>query len=389
MDSFDGITWKWNTTEVVSTESIADSWYPSLAVDTLGNVHIAWNELTDYGGSGTDQDIFYKRWETSSSSWTTTEVVSTESTSTSRQPSIIVDSKQNVHISWMDYSDYAGSGSGPPDIFYKYWNSSLSNWAITEVVSVNSTAWADHPSIGVDLEGNVYLAWHDFTNIVDSGGDSDIFNNFRDVSTSSWNSTELVSTGSTDGSEMPSLAVDETGNAYIVWNEHTDNFLGSGTDPDVFYRCWNASTNSWSTLEVVTTESDDYSIDASLTVDSIGNVHVAWKQWDGIFYKFWDSYSSTWTPVEKISTESTMDVQKPSLTVDSTRNVHITWQDKTEYVSSGTDYDIFYKKTTEPPIFPEIVPNLSLPHRVIVLAMLVSLTFISLLLVRKRHKILK
>ena len=40
-DSFDRSDWKWTTTEVVSTESTADSWWTSLAVDTLGNVHIA------------------------------------------------------------------------------------------------------------------------------------------------------------------------------------------------------------------------------------------------------------------------------------------------------------------------------------------------------------
>ncbi|MHA1200884.1 MAG: hypothetical protein ACTSQF_16340, partial [Candidatus Heimdallarchaeaceae archaeon] len=141
----------WTTTEIVTTGSPNNSEYPAIAVDAEGNAHIAWSEENEYGASGSEHDIFYRFWNATTSSWNSIEVVSTESTSTSRDPSIIVDSKKNVHIAWMDYTNYAGSGSGPPDIFYKYWNASLSTWTLTELVSVNSTAWADQTSIGVDL----------------------------------------------------------------------------------------------------------------------------------------------------------------------------------------------------------------------------------------------
>ena len=117
-DYFDRSAWKWNTTEVVSTESTSDSVIPSLAVDSSGTVHIAWQDSTDYGGSGTDADIFYKRWDASSSSWTITEVVSTESTNKSRNPSLAVDSSGKIHVVWWDETDYSGAGTDY-DIFYK------------------------------------------------------------------------------------------------------------------------------------------------------------------------------------------------------------------------------------------------------------------------------
>ncbi|MFX0135662.1 MAG: hypothetical protein ACFFDN_18605 [Candidatus Hodarchaeota archaeon] len=46
---------------MVSTESTNDSRWLAIAVDSSGNVHVAWTDWTDYGGSGTDWDIFYKR----------------------------------------------------------------------------------------------------------------------------------------------------------------------------------------------------------------------------------------------------------------------------------------------------------------------------------------
>ncbi|MHA1516257.1 MAG: hypothetical protein ACTSPF_12040, partial [Candidatus Heimdallarchaeaceae archaeon] len=99
-ESFDRFDWKWTFTEIVSTESTWLSSFPSIAVDTEGNVHVAWFEDTDYGGSGNDYDILYKRKEASTSTWTMTEVVSTESTSDSERPSIATDVEGNVHIVW-------------------------------------------------------------------------------------------------------------------------------------------------------------------------------------------------------------------------------------------------------------------------------------------------
>ena len=88
IDSFDRFAWKWNTTEVVSAESTDPSNSPSLAVDSAGNVHIAWCAFTFEVGHGTYWDIYYKRWDTSSQKWTTTEHVSTESTNEAVFPSL-------------------------------------------------------------------------------------------------------------------------------------------------------------------------------------------------------------------------------------------------------------------------------------------------------------
>ncbi|GAH25031.1 unnamed protein product, partial [marine sediment metagenome] len=144
---------------------------------------------------------------------------------------------------------------------------------------------------------------------------------------------------------------------------------GAGTDEDIFYKRWDAVSSSWITTKVVSTESDSYSRSPSLIVDSSGNIHIAWH--DGtdyvssgtdsdVFYKRWDTSTSTWTTTEVVSTESTGDSTNPSLTVNSTGTIHIAWQDITDYNGAGTDIDIFYKFLTGPPLAPElafIVPN--------------------------------
>ncbi|MCG3256617.1 MAG: hypothetical protein KAU62_11045 [Candidatus Heimdallarchaeota archaeon] len=357
----------WNTTVVVSTESVADSYDPSIAVDSTGNVHIAWEDLTDYAGSGTDRDIFYKRWDASSSSWTLTEVVFTISTEHAYDPSLVSDYAGNIHIAWHENTDYAGAGTDT-DIFYKRWDASTSSWTTTEVVSTESTGSSAVSSLAVDSTGNVHIAWEDFTDYAGSGIDRDIFYKRWDASSSSWTLTEVVSTESTSRSYPPSLAVDSAGNVLIAWHEQS-SYAGSGSDVDIFYKRWDASSSSWATTEVVSTESTSTSKYPSLAVDSAGTFHIAWEDYTDyagagtdtdIFYKQWDASFFSWTTTEVVSTESTANSYNPSLAVDTLGKVHIAWEDVTNYSGAGTDSDIFYKLFTDPPAAPElafIVPN--------------------------------
>jgi ribosomal protein L31 len=143
-------------TEVVSTESTGNSYMPSLIVDSNGNIHVTWHDNTDYAGAGTDADIFYKRYELGVENWTTTEVVSTESTAGSYSPSLAVDSDGNIHIAWHDRTDYAGSETDD-DIFYKRYEVGV-GWSTTEVISTESTDTSSHTSLTVDSNGNIHVA---------------------------------------------------------------------------------------------------------------------------------------------------------------------------------------------------------------------------------------
>ena len=368
---WDASTESWTPTEVVSTESTNDSYYPSIAVDSAGNVHITWYDLTDYAGAGTDADIFYKRWNASTSLWTSTEVVSAESTEVSFRASLALDAAGNVHIAWIDGTDYASSGIDS-DIFYKRWNASTSSWITTEVVSTESTDPSYSSSLVVDSEGNIHIAWEDYTDYASAGIDADIFYKRWNTSTSLWTITEVVSTESTSGSYDPTLTIDSAGNVHIVWEDFTD-YASAGIDADIFYKHWNTSTSSWTMTEIVSTESTSGSYDPTLTIDSTGNVHIAWHDYTDyasagidadIFYKRWNSSTPSWTITEVVSIEITGDSGYPSLAVDATGNVHVAWHDHTDYAVSGTDWDIFYKHFAGPPIAPVLSPILPNPTNI-------------------------
>ncbi|MFX1254304.1 MAG: hypothetical protein ACFFCZ_22020 [Promethearchaeota archaeon] len=327
---------EWTLTEVISTESTSNSFHPIIAVnDTL---HVIWVDETDYLGAGTDADIFYKRSKSS-----TTEVISTESTSDSLYPNVKIGT--HIYVTWVDYTDYLGAGTDA-DIFYKHTESSTT-WTTTEVISTESTADAYSPILASNQIDQKSAVWVDETDYLGAGTDADIF--FKHPN----DTLELVSTESTSNSDTPSL-VNKNNVIHIAWVDRTD-YLGAGTDADIFYKRWNATSGTWTPTEVVSTESTSNSYTPALAVDYSGNIHITWADYTDylgagtdadIFYKRWNATSGTWTPAEVVSTESTSNSYTPALAVDYYEEVHIVWADESNYAGAGTDRDIFYKTTT-------------------------------------------
>ena len=221
----------WSPIDIVSAESMSDSRWPSQAVDSNGTIHIAWSDKTNYNSCGSDYDIFYKT-KLSNGDWSTTEVISTESTGDSRWPSLTADSRGTIHIAWSDKTDFDGCGSDY-DIFYKK-SISDTSWETTEVVSPESTSDSWGFSLAVTNNGTVFLAWSDKTDYRDSGSDLDIFYKTK-LSGGSWTSAEIISTENTGDSTWPSLTVDPNGVLHIAWSDKT-NYNNCGSDYDILYK---------------------------------------------------------------------------------------------------------------------------------------------------------
>ncbi len=359
IDSSDIDPWYWSTTEIVSTESIGSSVESSIATDSAGNVHLAWQDNSDYLGSGVRESIFYKRWNVSTFSWTTTEVVSVDKYRDALSPSLAIDIFGNVHIAWC-----SDGGLMRDNIYYRCWNVSTSSW--TSAGEIFSEVGMDNydPSLDTDSSGNVHLAW-EYEDSIHSR--REIYYQCWNVSTSSWTSAQDISTESSQ-STFPSLTIDSTDSVHISWQDST-NYAGSGGDSDIFYKRWDSSISSWTTTEVVSTESTGASQGSSLVTDSAGNVHITWHDSTNyagsggdsdIFYKRWDSSNYSWSITRVMSIENTDGSTFPSLAVDSTDYVYLAWDDVTNYNGSGTDSDIFYKYLEGPLATPElafIVPN--------------------------------
>lgn len=339
----------WGLPEVISTESTGSSRLPVIAIDSEDNVHVVWQDLTDYNSSGADLDIFYKTFDDETQIWSTTTVVSTESTSSSTSSSFTLDSNDNIHIAWVDSTDLESSGTDL-DIFYKEYNETSNLWSTTEVVSIESIFNSFTPSIVSDSEDNIHIVYED---------SSSIFYKKLDIDSHEWSVADEVNVESTSSASRPSITIDSKDNLHLVYADFSD-ILGAGLDPDIHYKIFNRTTNVWSVSELISSESTSNSDNPSIVIDSSDKIHVIWQDitnYQGvgqdfdIFYKNKNLFQSSWSELFIVSLTSDQS-RSPNFAVDASQQVHAVWNDPTNYNNAGTDLDIFYTKFSGRPQAP-------------------------------------
>lgn len=354
-----------DTTNIAPLSGIAER--PSIAIDQSDNVHVVWNDDYDYyGTSGSEWDIVYSMKPADSDSWTDVEVVSSESTGVSVLPTIDIDGSGNLHVVWYDGTDLLGCGTDA-DVFYKKWHSASSSWGTTEVVSTESSLISLIPEVCATEDGYAFVTWNDDANYDGCGVDRDIFFKRRNPS-GTWSSTEVISWLSSDQSEYVDIDCDSDGKIHIVWNDYAD-MKDSGSDIDIFYSYYDPNLSTWLEPEVVSKVSTMSSSQATINVDVKGDIHILWhdtvpyggsgSDYD-VLYINKDLSTNTWSSTAVVSSDNTGDSYYPELKTDEFGYLHVIWVDNMDYMSAGTDTDIFYKKFVGPPgnpILSSIIPN--------------------------------
>ncbi len=338
----------WATAQVLSNESNLRSLRPRVAIDHLDNVHFVWQDMTDLSSAGSDDDVFYKIWNVTSEEWSSISVLSPAGTASSQFPNMVIDEFNNIHVAWLDRTDILGAGIDS-DILYRNWNYTTNSWNAIELVSTQSTSdvyWVD-----LDVkDGVIYLVWQDSTNYLGNGGDEDILLSKRFLN-GTWTQAETISTEGSVTSSLPDIQVDENNNIHVCWEDFA-NYLSAGSDEDIFYRFYNATTAVWSSIEVISSSIDSSSEHSKLAVYNNESILISWVDESNIlsagndhdiFYRSKDHTTDIWSEVKLVTQESTSDSDVPSLVTDENNNIHFFWFDTTDLESAGVDQDIFYK----------------------------------------------
>jgi hypothetical protein len=261
-----------------------NSYWPMIAVDN-GKIHVVWTDKTDYKNSGVDADIFYRCNDTTSG-WGDIQVISEPilgqnlNTEHSLWPTIAAENNK-TYVVWQDRTDYKGSGTNR-DIFYRA-NLTGTGWENIQVISEPvpgkdlNIEPSEYPNIAVEND-KIYVVWKGFDNS-HGGIDSDIF--YRcNLTGKNWETEQILSEDVPSRSYWPDIAVDN-GKLHVVWSDQNST-NGAGTDNDIFHRC-NLTGYGWSECHVISepvlnrnfnTADNDYSAPFCAAVNDI--LHVVW-----------------------------------------------------------------------------------------------------------------
>ena len=210
----------------------AHAYWPDIAVDSVGNSRLVWQEGRSSGDSdiyGTSLDADGKR------RWPNIMRINSDTGSAPQShPRVAVNAAGDTYFVWAD------KRNGDWDIYAQKFDVNVGHRLWTDDVCVNSDAVAadqTEPDLVVDADGYVYVVWADGRN-----GVSDIYaQKLTPDGTSVWpQDLRINATSRADGRSGPVITVDAAGALYIAWESRRDNQL------DIFMQSYTTDgTRRW------------------------------------------------------------------------------------------------------------------------------------------------
>jgi hypothetical protein len=218
-------------------------------------------------------------------------------TYTTYSQSIAIDSLNNLHVVW---SGLDSTYTTQPQIYYSKYNGT--SWTTGIIVnSAPSNSYPQYaPVITVDSNNNIHIVWH--------GWDSN-YTNTNNIKYSksinggvTWSNFSYVnnSPGSSYTQYYASITVDSLNNLHVVW---TGAQSGYSSEPQIYYSKSTNSGTSWGNYTIVNSTQGAYRQESpSIVADSSDKLHVVWAALDSTYtsntqikYSKSTDYGASWS----------------------------------------------------------------------------------------------
>lgn len=266
-----GGTWSSNVNVDGNGITTANQELTSLVLDKSGKLHVVWAD--DRNGY---DDIYYANSTDGGDTWSSSVCVDDASSVHARAPSIAVDDEGNVYVVWYD------DRSGNYDVYFAKSTDGGITWTKPNTRVNDVTTYQQQvPSIAVFGNGataNVYVAWTD--NRFAATNDMDVYLSNSTDGGNTFNTSICVNDDFTNEYQLsPSVAVDNNGNLYVAWYDRR-NLINY----DIYFRRSNDGGNSWTAnSKRVNDDTTNDQMWPSIAVSN-DIVYVAWDDdRDGIF----------------------------------------------------------------------------------------------------------
>ena len=260
-------------------------------------------------------------------------------------PQIFVDFENNIHTTWTLSDEFDGGQKFILEYTKKPVNST--HWSDIKTLYSPSENIFEDAEFVIDKKGNLHLVWNEYLEY------SRVYYKYWNASKNKWNPIETISDFQKASSCEPRILVDDNFNAHVVWSD-SSNYSGEGYEPNLLYRCKNATHGTWQSIEILTLETNSsmrYS--PTITFDRDYNIAVAWIDEGEVLYKLRYNSNGSWTNSSIISTFSGNNCEDPTIACDAANNIHFTWMEwayyrevhYAEYIRNTSQ--IYHKKVYE------------------------------------------
>lgn len=235
---YDPISGSWSAPEIITNELTpgfnAPGYVPQVAIDNNGNAIAVWDDGLSLGTSVTGS-VWASRYDVATGQWGEAFVIE-QGTLDATNAQIEMDAAGNAFVVWLQDNDNTDGFNDSFEIRARRYDATTDLWEPEVSVQntdtrvnqfgINLERPLDVPALAVDTAGNALLVWSEEIN-----GDFVIRVSHYDISkdTPTWSPPEQISDDTYGFAMYPDIAIDESGNALVVWQMGDSEFF-TGTD---------------------------------------------------------------------------------------------------------------------------------------------------------------
>jgi len=362
----------WSPTQILNSTATTDTngdAFASLLTDGEGVWVVVWESNEDFGGADTDLDIFFSRSTDDGVTWSDVAHLNTnaadDTTTTDRQPHIFTDGNGVWIVMWESRGTEIGDNY---DILYSRSVDNGASWSAPQILRTNVGTNEEDQRVhtATDSQGTWVTVWRSGEDLENSiGTDRDIVFSRSVDNGQNWNTPQPInSTAEIDGTtsdHRPDLFTDGQGVWVVVWFSGLD-IGGANTDYDIFFSRSEDNGETWTDTAILnsnaTNTSDDWRPD--VMTDGSGTWLAVWQSYDNyqeagsdwdIFFSRSTDDGENWSAVQHLNTNATSDTgedARPSIVYIGNDTWITVWEsDEDVNGSQATDDDILFSRSID------------------------------------------
>ena len=226
---------------------------PAIDVDNSGNPYVVWFDSTPG-----NEEIYFKKSPDKGTTWSTNQRL-TWNAGDSSHPAIDVNSSGHINIVWHDDT------SGNYEIYYKKSTNGGAGWAMSGRLTW-TVGGSLVPDIAADTFGLTHVVWYEDTSTF-----PEIYYTKSTDGGASWLKSQRL-TWTSGNSRDPAIAADPFGYIHLVWTDLTPG------NWEIYYKKGTGGGAAWTAIQRLSwTPGDSYQPD--IAVDGSGNLYLVWHDY--------------------------------------------------------------------------------------------------------------